>query len=593
MEKKKDKRLNKDVLKRLTKDIFANKALTSIAIVSTILGSLGTIFSPLIMADATTILFKGLINTVRGTGSIDFDIISSILLKVIALNGFSAFFGALQGYTFVTLTETVTYNLKKDMVAKINKLPMSYFESKPLGESLSVIVNDSETLGSAMAQSVAQLMNSIIMLIGMGAVIIYMNVPMALIVITSLPISLILINILVSSTQKYFRQQQRTLGNATGLVEETYAGINVVRAFNQEKETTENFKEYSHKMRDSGWKAMFFSGLLFPLMEFVNNMSYVLVVISGAYFAIKGLIQVGHIQAFIQYSNRFYSPIVTISQSVALIQNISASGERIYAFLDLEEEDQLVGENLDISKVEGYVDTENVKFGYDKDQIIVNDFNVSIKPGQKVAIVGPTGAGKSTIVKLFMRFYDVNSGKILLDNNDISKYSRASYQQSTAMVLQDTWLFKGSIMENVRYGRIDASDEEVIEACKSARVHHYITSLPGGYNFELNDDASNISQGQKQLLTIARALLADRPILILDEATSSVDTRTELLIQEAMDNLMEGRTSFVIAHRLSTIKNSDTILYMENGDVVEQGTHEELMNLKGKYANLYNSQFAA
>lgn len=322
-------------------------------------------------------------------------------------------------------------------------------------------------------------------------------------------------------------------------------------------------------------------------------MSYVLVVISGAYFAIKGLIQVGHIQAFIQYSNRFYSPIVTISQSVALIQNISASGERIYAFLDLEEEDQLVGENLDISKVEGYVDTENVKFGYDKDQIIVNDFNVSIKPGQKVAIVGPTGAGKSTIVKLFMRFYDVNSGKILLDNNDISKYSRASYQQSTAMVLQDTWLFKGSIMENVRYGRIDASDEEVIEACKSARVHHYITSLPGGYDFELNDDASNISQGQKQLLTIARALLADRPILILDEATSSVDTRTELLIQEAMDNLMEGRTSFVIAHRLSTIKNSDTILYMENGDVVEQGTHEELMNLKGKYANLYNSQFAA
>lgn len=593
MKDQRNKKLNTQVLKRLLKDLVSHKALSLGALACTILGSLGTILSPLILAEATNLLFTGLIATVKGLGQIDYQGVARVLVTVIALNGFSTLFGSAQGYLMATLTERVNYRLKKDMLAKVNKLPLSYFESKPVGESLSIIINDSETLGSALAQTAGNLLTAIVTMVGMAIVIFFMNVPMALVVMTSIPISMVLVSILVRYTQKYFRSQQRILGNLTGLVEETYAGINVVKAYNKEKETAENFVHQSQSIRESGWKAIFFSGVLFPLMEFINNLSYVLIVIIGANFAIKGLIEIGLIQAFIQYSNRFYNPIITISQSVTLMQNISASGERIYGFIDLEEEDQHDGEILDVDKLDGYVETENVKFGYVPGQSIINDFSVKVKPGQKVAIVGPTGAGKSTIVKLFMRFYDVNAGKILLDGKNISDYSRASYQQSTSMVLQDTWLFKGSIMDNVRYGRIGASDEEVIQACKSARVHHYITSLPGGYNFELNEDASNVSQGQKQLLTIARALLADRPILILDEATSSVDTRTEVLIQDAMDKLMEGRTSFVIAHRLSTIKNSDIILYMENGDVVEQGSHDELMALGGKYAALYNSQFAA
>lgn len=588
-----DKKINFKVLKRLLGQLTSNKALFTGALVTTILGALGTILSPLILSEATTELFNGLIAMIRGTGGINFDTIAKILVTTLLLNGFSTIFSALQGFIVTTITEYVTYDLRRGMMEKLNKLPMAYFESKNVGETLSVMINDTENLGASLAQSASSILTAITTIIGMALVMLTMSIPMALIVITAVPTSLILILLVVRKSQKHFIQQQRLVGNLTSIVEETYAGVNVVRGFNQEETTKDLFKKTNRKLQQSGWRALFFSSVIFPLMEFVNNLSYVLVVVAGAFFALRGLISVGQIQAFIQYSNRFFNPIATISQSITLVQNVSASAERVYGLLDEREEDQLSGLDLDVGQVDGHVETDNVNFGYTKNQTIVNDFNLEVSPGQKVAIVGPTGAGKSTIVKLLMRFYDVDKGKILLDGKDIEVYSRTSYQQATAMVLQDTWLFKGTLMENVRYGNMTASDEEVIDACKSARVHDYIMTLPGEYNFELNEDADNISQGQKQLLTIARALIADRPILILDEATSSVDTRTEKLIQGAMDELMKGRTSFVIAHRLSTIKNSDIILYMEDGDIVEQGSHDELMKQNGRYANLYNSQFAA
>lgn len=587
------KKIDRHALKRLMKELLSHRILFFLAIVTTILGSLGTILAPLILAEATTELFNGIIAMVRGLGTVNFDRIAEVLVKATILNAFSTVFAGIQGYIVTTLTEAVTYDLRNDMMEKLNRLPMAYYESKNVGETLSVIINDSENLGGSLAQTASSLLTAVTTMVGMGLVMLYMNVPMALIVLTSVPVSLALIKLIVNKSQLHFIRQQRILGNITGLVEESFAGVNVIRGFNKEEDTLESFQKLNYKLQESGWRAMFYSSIIFPLMDFVNNLSYVLVVLFGALFALKGIIAVGMIQAFIQYSNRFFGPISTVSQSITLLQNVSASAKRIYSLLDEKEEDQLKGEDLDVDSVHGHVATDHVSFGYLADQTIIKDFSIEVKSGEKVAIVGPTGAGKSTIVKLLMRFYDVNSGKILLDDKDISTYSRSSFQQATAMVLQDTWLFKGSIMENVRYGNMDATDEEVINACKSARVHDYILTLPGGYNFELNEDADNVSQGQKQLLTIARALIADRPILILDEATSSVDTRTEQLIQDAMDKLMEGRTSFVIAHRLSTIKNSDTILYMEDGDVVEQGSHDELMALGGRYAALYKSQFAA
>lgn len=579
-------------LKRILQEILKFKGLIITVLISTLIATTLTILGPRELGKATTVLFAGINEMVQGTGTVAFDVIGRILLTVLALYIGGAVFNALKAYLMMQITETVAYNLRKDMIEKINRMPMSYFESRPVGEILSRIINDVDVLGATLSQSASQLLTSVATMIGIAIIMFSMNVTLAFVVIIIVPVSMLLIRIIMRYSQRYFRSQQHTLGIINGQVEENYAGQRIVKAFNQEEKTIEHFEKSNDQMGEATWRAQFFSGITFPIMRFLSSLGYVSVVIIGAFLVIVGRLNVGDIQAFTQYVNRFTQPITQISQIINLLQQMAAAGERVFEFLDEPEEDQTKGIPLDVENVEGIVNFENISFGYNPDQIIINDFSTEVEPGQKVALVGPTGAGKSTIVKLLMRFYDVNSGTILLDNKPAAKYSRQSFQQAMAMVLQDTWLFKGTIRENIRYGRLGASDEDVVEAAKSARVHRFIQSLPGGYDFEINETGDNISQGQKQLLTIARAILADRPILILDEATSSVDTRTEVLIQEAMDNLMDGRTSFVIAHRLSTIKDSNLILYMEDGDVVEQGDHAELMAIDGRYANLYNSQFA-
>ena len=553
-----------------------------------------TIFNvagPKILGKATTALSEGLMKKIQGTGSIDFHKIGLILLIVLALYLASALFSFVQGWIMTGITQKVCYRLRREISEKINRMPMKYFESRTYGEVLSRITNDVDTLGQGLNQSITTIITSVATLVGVLIMMLSISPLMTLIAIVILPISMALISFVVKKSQKYFKDQQEYLGHINGQVEEVYGGHLVIKAFNREKDTIEEFNRTNEILYQSAWKSQFLSGMMQPIMMFVGNLGYAAVALSGGLLAIRGTITIGDIQAFIQYVKNFTQPIQQIAQVINQVQSMAAASERVFEFLNEEEEDQTVEHPADVSAVTGTVDFDHVQFGYNPDQTIIKDFSAHVKPGQKIAIVGPTGAGKTTMVKLLMRFYDVNSGSIKLDGHDVRDFNRRELRDAFGMVLQDTWLFKGTIMENIRYGRLEATDEEVIAAAKAAHADHFIKTLPGGYQMELNEDASNVSQGQKQLLTIARAILADNKILILDEATSSVDTRTEVTIQKAMDNLMRGRTSFVIAHRLSTIRNADLILVMKDGDIVEQGNHEELLEKNGFYANLYNSQF--
>lgn len=559
-----------------------------------IFAAVSTVFSvagPKVMARATNALVEGLGKKIAGTGSIDFTYIAKVLLFTLGLYICSAVFSFIQGMIMTGITQKTCYRMRKEISEKINRMPMKYFESRTYGEVLSRITNDVDTLGQSLNQSVTQIITSVATLIGTLVMMISISGIMTLISLVILPVSAILISFIIKHSQKYFRQQQEYLGHINGQVEEVYGGHLVVQAYNKQESTIKKFEDTNQILFQSAWKSQFLSGLMQPIMQFVGNLGYVGVAISGGLLAIRGTIGVGEIQAFIQYVRNFTQPIQQIAQVANMLQSMSAASERVFEFLDEEEEELTVEHAVHLDHVDGYVDFSHVSFGYNPGQIIIRDFSAHVTPGQKIAIVGPTGAGKTTMVKLLMRFYDVTGGAIQVDGHDIRDFNRQELRDAFGMVLQDTWLFKGSIMENIRYGRLDATDEEVIEAAKAAHAHHFIQTLPGGYQMELNEDASNVSQGQKQLLTIARAILADNPILILDEATSSVDTRTEVRIQKALDNLMRGRTSFIIAHRLSTIRNADLILVMKDGDIIEQGTHEQLLAQKGFYADLYNSQF--
>lgn len=549
------------------------------------------IWGPKILSKAITELFNGLIKKYQGTGDINFEKIGGILLFMLALYGVASLFGIIQGWIMSTISQKITYRMRKEISEKINRMPMNYFESRTTGEVLSRITNDVDTLGQSLNQSLTQLITSTFTIVGVIVMMLSISVKMTGIAILIVPISLILILVVVKNSQKYFKTQQEYLGVINGKVEETIGGYTIVRLFNEEENSLKEFKEQNDVLFKSAWKSQFLSGLMQPIMNFVGNLGYVGVAIAGGVMAYNGSITVGDIQAFIQYVRNLTQPIAQLAQVSNMLQSMAAAAERVFEFLAEDEEDQMAENPVQIDKAEGMVDFEHVQFGYTPDKIVIQDFTSHVDPGQTVAIVGPTGAGKTTMVKLLMRFYDVNSGAIKIDGHNIKDFNRADLRKNIGMVLQDTWLFKGTIMDNLRYGRLDATDEEVYAAAKAAHVDHFIKTLPGGYNMELNEESSNISQGQKQLLTIARAILADKPILILDEATSSVDTRTEGLIQEAMNNLMKGRTSFVIAHRLSTIKDADKILYMQGGDIKEQGSHEELLAQNGLYAALYNSQF--
>ena len=557
-----------------------------------IVGTVFNIVGPKILGKATTELFNGLVAKVNGTGGIDFDKIGKILLWTLGLYLCSAAFSFVQGFIMTGISNDVSYSLRKDISGKMNRLPMKYYESRTYGEVLSRITNDVDTLQQGLNQSITQLITSVTTLIGVFIMMLSINVWMTLCALLILPCSMFIISKVMKRSQKYFRQQQKYLGDVNGQVEEVYAGQNIVKAFNKEDAVMATFEETNKKLYESGWKSQFFSGMMMPIMQFVGNIGYVMVALLGGFMTIKGAIEVGDIQSFFQYIRNFTQPVQQIAQVTNMMQSAAAASERVFEFLEEEEEEQTMEHPVTLENgVEGHVTFEHVSFGYRPDQIIIKDFSEQVQPGQKIAIIGPTGAGKTTLVKLLMRFYDVNSGRILIDGHDIREFDRRNLRECFGMVLQDTWLFNGTIMENIRYGRLDATDEEVIAAAKAAHAHRFIQTLPEGYNTVLNEEASNVSQGQKQLLTIARAILADNRLLILDEATSSVDTRTEERIQKAMDNLMKGRTSFVIAHRLSTIKDADVILVMKDGDIIEQGNHEELLAMNGFYANLYNSQF--
>ena len=566
---------------------FAILAVMIFAAASTVFSVIG----PKVMGKATTELAEGLMRKIGGTGGIDFDKIAHILMLTLGLYLCSAAFTFIQSWIMTGITQKICYRMRKEISEKINRMPMKYFESRTYGEVLSRITNDVDTLGQGLNQSVTQIITSTATIIGVIVMMLSISPLMTLIALVVLPVSAILMSTVVKFSQKYFRTQQNYLGKINGQVEETYSGHLVIKAFNKEKETIENFDKTNNVLYTSAWKSQFLSGLMQPIMMFVGNMGYAGVAISGGILAIRGTIGIGDIQAFIQYVKNFTQPIQQIAQVINQVQSMTAASERVFEFLGEEEEDQTAENPVALTNPKGAVTFSHVRFGYDPKQVVIKDFSADVKPGQKIAIVGPTGAGKTTIVKLLMRFYDVDSGSISLDGHDIRDFNRHNLRDYFGMVLQDTWLFKGTIMENIRYGRLDATDEEVVAAAKAAHADHFIRTLPEGYEMELNEDASNVSQGQKQLLTIARAILADNPVLILDEATSSVDTRTEERIQKAMDNLMEGRTSFIIAHRLSTIKNADLILVMKEGDIIEQGTHSQLLEAGGFYADLYNSQF--
>lgn len=554
-------------------------------------GTAFNIIGPKVLSKATTELFNGLMAKVGGTGGIDFEKIGSILLLLLLLYLCSAVLSFIQGYIMTGVSQKLCYRLRREISEKINRMPLAYFESKTVGDVLSRITNDVDTLGQSLSQSITTLITSLTTIVGVLIMMLSISPLMTVIALVILPVSGALIGVVMKFSQKYFIAQQSSLGKINGQIEETFSGHNVIRAFNREEKSLAEFGETNEALYGSAWKSQFISGMMQPIMSFVGNLGYVAVAISGSVLAIQGVIDVGEIQAFIQYVKTFSQPIVQLAQVSNMFQSAAAAAERVFEFLEEAEEDRLAEQPVHLDRTEGRVSFEHVRFGYTPEKTIIQDFSCKVEPGQMVAIVGPTGAGKTTIVKLLMRFYDVAEGAICVDGHNVRDFNRSELRESFGMVLQDTWLFKGTIMENIRYGRLDATDEEVIAAAKAAHAHHFIQTLPGGYQMELNEDASNVSQGQKQLLTIARAILADNPILILDEATSSVDTRTEVRIQKAMNNLMRGRTSFVIAHRLSTIKDADLILVMKDGDIVEQGNHKELLAANGFYATLYNSQF--
>ena len=567
-------------------------AAVAVVILCAIASTVFSVIGPDILGKATTELSNGLLAKIQGTGSIDFTKIGQILLFVLGLYLLSTLFSFVQGWLMTGVTQKVCYRMRKDISEKIDRMPMAYFESRTYGEVLSRITNDVDTLGQSLNQSITQIITSVATMVGVLVMMLRISPLMTLIAVVILPISVTLISLVVKKSQKYFKQQQEYLGHINGQVEETYAGHTVIQAYNKEKDMVQQFQETNDTLYHSAWKSQFLSGLMQPIMMFVGNLGYAAVALSGGLLAIRGTITIGDIQAFIQYVKNFTQPMQQIAQVLNQVQSMAAASERVFEFLEEAEEVQTAEHPLELANVEGNVDFQHVSFGYQPEQCVIHDFSAKVKSGQKIAIVGPTGAGKTTMVKLLMRFYDVSGGAILLDGHDVRDFDRHKLRESFGMVLQDTWLFQGTIMENIRYGRLDATDEEVIAAAKAAHADSFIRQLPDGYQMELNEDASNVSQGQKQLLTIARAILADNRVMILDEATSSVDTRTEILIQKAMDHLMEGRTSFIIAHRLSTIRNADMILVMKDGDIIEQGTHEELMKKNGFYADLYRSQFA-
>lgn len=578
--------------KRVIKVMFKEYTVSMILlVVASLAGTIFSIVGPKIMGRATTELFEGLVAKINNTGSINFEKIAGILLTTLGLYVISSLFIFLEGWLMSNVSQSLTYNMRKNISVKINKMPMGYFEKRTVGETLSRITNDVDTFGQGLNESFTQLVTSITTVVGILVMMLTISPLMTLIAIIIVPISGVLLGMITKISQKYFVSRQSSLSDVNGQVEESYSGQNIIAAFNHKEKSISDFKNKNEELYTSSWKSQFFSGLMFPITNFVGNLGYVGIVFSGGLLVSKGTIGVGDIQAFIQYIRNFTQPIGQIAQSMTQVQSMIAAVERVFEFLD-EEEEAPVENPLKVENKQGNVVFDHVKFGYVEDQIIIKNFTSDVKKGEMIAIVGPTGAGKTTMVKLLMRFYDLNGGKISIDGKDISLLDRTELRSYFTMVLQDTWLFKGTIMENLRYGRLDATDEEVIEAAKAAHIHHFIKTLPGGYNMELNEDATNISQGQKQLLTIARAILADKPILILDEATSSVDTRTEVLIQKAMNRLMEGRTTFVIAHRLSTIKNADKILVLKDGDIIEQGNHNELLQQKGFYSELYQSQFA-
>ncbi|MCI8371955.1 MAG: ABC transporter ATP-binding protein [Lachnospiraceae bacterium] len=552
-----------------------------------------SIVGPKIMGKIATKIAEGLSDKIMGSGGIDFDGIFKIILILIGLYVTSSLFSFIQGWLMTGISQKISYRLRAEMSAKINRLPMNYYDTRTHGEVLSRITNDVDTLGMSLSQSIAQLVTSVTMVIGILVMMLSISPLLTLLSLLILPISVAFMGITVKKSHKFFKQQQEYLGHVNGQVEEVFSGQNIVKAFNREEQALKEFNETNEILYKSAWKSQFLSGMMQPIMNFVGNLGYAGVAIVGGFLAINGSIEIGDILSFIQYVKQFTQPIAQIAQVTNMLQSMAAAAERVFEFLEEEEEAQKAEHEIGVTEKDfiGNVSFKNVSFGYKQDQTIIHNFNAEVKQGQKIAIVGPTGAGKTTMVKLLMRFYDVNSGEILVDGYNIRDFDRSELRKAFGMVLQDTWLFQGTIMENIRYGRLDATDEEVIAAAKAAHAHHFISTLPGGYQMELNEEASNVSQGQKQLLTIARAILANNKILILDEATSSVDTRTEVRIQKAMDNLMKGRTSFIIAHRLSTIRDADCILVMKDGDIVEQGNHEELMQKDGFYANLYNSQF--
>lgn len=581
----------KGTVKALLKYIGRFKAAIIFVMFCAAASTIFSVIGPKVLGNATSVLAGGLMLQIQGKGTIDMGTVGSILLVALILYIISAAFMFIQGWLMTGITQKICYKMRRDISEKINRMPLKYFESRTYGEVLSRITNDVDTFGMGLNQSVTQVITSTCTVLGTLVMMLLISPIMTAISVAILPISIILIGFIVKLSQKHFRDQQKFLGEINGTVEETYSGHLIIKAFNKEKETLDDFERTNEKLYKSAWKSQFLSGMMMPLMMFVGNLGYVAVAISGAMLAINGVILIGDIQAFIQYVRNFTQPIQQLSQVINQIQSMTAAAERVFEFLDEEEEVLTIENPADASSIKGDVEFEHVRFGYNEDKIIIKDFSAKIKRGQRIAIVGPTGAGKTTIIKLLMRFYDVNSGAVKIDGHNVKEFNRRELRNSLAMVLQDTWLFNGTIMENIRYGRLDATDEEVIAAAKSAHADRFIRTLPHGYNMVLNEDADNVSQGQKQLLTIARAILADTPIMILDEATSSVDTRTESRIQRGMNNLMKGRTSFIIAHRLSTIKDADLILVMKDGDIVEQGTHTQLLDKDGFYAQLYNSQF--
>ena len=588
IEKAKDiKKTIQKLIQYFSKYHFSLIIVFIVAILSTIFSILG----PKILGNATQELYVGVIAKIQGTGSINFDVISHILFTLVMLYVMAAIFSYIESWIMAKISKNITYQLRDQMSKKIKKLPMSYFDKKTHGETLSIISNDVDILGMTLNQSATTLVTSLVTVIGIFVMMCSINVTLAIITALVLPVASLLVAFVVGKSQKYFAAQQEYLGHVNGEIEEILGGYTVVKAFNAEEKMLKKFDEDNLKLYESAWKSQFISGMMHPIMNFVSNLNYVLIAILGSYFVILGKINVGNIQSFISYSKNFTQPIAQFAQVMNQLQTMLAAAERIFEFLDEREETVSSNNICDINSLKGNVTFEHVKFGYNDDNIIINDFSLKVKQGQKIAIVGPTGAGKTTIVKLLMRFYSLNDGAIYLDDYNINDFNPKDYRHAFGMVLQDTWLFSGTIMDNLRYGNLEATDEEVIKAAKAANVDHFIRTLPGGYNMILNEETTNISSGQKQLLTIARAILANPKVMILDEATSNVDTRTEELIQNAMDKLMKGRTSFIIAHRLSTIKNADVILVLNHGDIVEVGTHQELLDKNGFYADLYNSQF--